>query len=310
MNFFDAHTHLNQSDLYINRQHHLQNFINAGGIGLVNIGVDHTYNTRGIEIASQAQQLFPHTIVKTTIWLHPYEVAIGNITTENMDEKLNQLYELYKPSNKDHIIAIGEIGIDIFHPNTEHTLQLQKEIFWLQCQWARTLGLPIVIHSRANRQATHEVLQDFTDLTIYFHCRPYWPDEIRTTKETYPNFYIGFCGNISYPKAENIRKSLRYLIYNNEDYPDHVISGKLKDISSDNLPSPVNEAEQNKERGWGWGRLLIETDAPYLAPQSHRGQQNTPTLVKENYTYISSLLWHDISEQVIENSKQCYNLWK
>ena len=46
-----------------------------------------------------------------------------------MDEKLNQLYELYKPSNKDHIIAIGEIGIDIFHPNTEHTLQLQKEIF-------------------------------------------------------------------------------------------------------------------------------------------------------------------------------------
>ena len=108
-----SYTHL---DVY---KRQLQNFINAGGIGLVNIGVDHTYNTRGIVIASQAQQLFPHTIVKTTIWLHPYEVAIGNITTEHMYEKLNQLYELYKPSNKDHIIAIGEFGIDILHSNTE-----------------------------------------------------------------------------------------------------------------------------------------------------------------------------------------------
>lgn len=297
MNFFDAHTHLNQSDLYENRQQHLQNFVDAGGIGLVNIGVDHTYNIRGIEIASQAQQLFPNTIVKTTIWLHPYEVAIGNITRENINAKLNEMKSLYTETNKDHIVAIGEIGIDTFHPNTEHTLELQKETFWLQCQWARTLELPIVIHSRANRQATHEVLQDFTDLTIYFHCRPYGPDEIRTIKETYPNFYIGFCGNISYPKSDNIRQSLRYLVHENADYPDHIFIGKLKNIAS-KLDKPSNLTN-----------LLIETDAPYLAPQSHRGQQNTPALVKENYTYISALLWHDISEQVIENSNQCYRLW-
>ena len=144
-----------------------------------------------------------------------------------MNEKINELYTLYKPSTKSYIVAIGEIGIDTYRPNTDHTLQLQKEIFRLQCQWARTLQLPIVIHSRANREAAHDVLQDFTDLTIYFHCRAYGPEQVNTIKETYPDFYIGFCGNISYPKADNIRKSLRYLIYNNTNYPEYILTGKI-----------------------------------------------------------------------------------
>lgn len=299
MDFFDSHTHLNHNDLYNNRQNYIQIFVDQGGVWLINIGVDHTYNTRWIEIARQAKQLFPSTFVKATIWIHPYEAAIGNITKENLQEKLDQLYSLYIPKNQEHIVAIGEIGIDTYRPDTDMTIELQKELFWLQCQRARKIGLPIVIHSRANREATHEVLQNFTDLTIYFHCRPYGPEEIKIIKASYPDFYIGFCGNISYPKADNLRKSLWYLIYNNEDYPDHIISGKLKDIPSEpyKLYEPSN-----------LNNLLIETDAPYLAPQTHRGQQNTPVLVKENYTYISSLLWQDISSQVIENSKRCYRL--
>ncbi len=299
MQFFDSHTHLNHSDLYTNWQQHLQIFVDAGGIWLVNIGVDHTYNTRWIEIARQATQRFPNIIVKTTIGLHPYEVAIGNITQDNKDEKLEELYGLYKPSTFNHIIAIGEIGIDTYRPDTDQTIELQKEIFWQQCEWARELKLPIVIHSRANREATNEVLQAFTDLTIYFHCRPYGPDEVKIIKETYPNFYIGFCGNISYPKAENIRKSLRYLVHENTDYPDHILTGKLKDIHSEpyKLYEPYNITN-----------LLIETDAPYLPLQSHRGQQNTPLFVQENYKYISAFLWQDISEQVIANSKKCYRL--
>ena len=281
MNFFDAHTHLNHSDLYENRQQHLQNFVVAGGMGLVNIGVDHTYNTRGIEIASQAQQLFPATLVKTTIGLHPYEVATGTLTAENRQEKFNEMKSLYTQSNQEHIVAIGEIGIDTYRPDTDQTLELQKETFRQQCEWARTLGLPIVIHSRANREATHEVLQDFIDLTIYFHCRPYGPDEVKIIKETYPDFYIGFCGNISYPKAENIRQSLRYLVYENESYPEYISTGKLKDLPSD--PYTLDKVSNLTN-------ILIETDAPYLPPQNHRGQQNTPALVQANYNYISSLL--------------------
>ena len=301
MNFFDAHTHLNHADLYKDRQSHIQEFKSQGGLGLVNIGVDHTYNTRGIEIAQKSVTLFPDTIIKASIWLHPYEIATGNITTDNSDQKLQEMKDLYTQDNQQYIVAIGEIGIDTYWPDTEQTIEFQKEIFRHQCKFARQIELPIVIHSRSNRPATHEVLQDFTDLTIYFHCRPYGPEEIKTIKDTYPDFYIWFCGNISYPKADNIRKSLRYLVYENEDYPEHIISGKIKNIT------PVSYSLYDIKN---ISNLLIETDAPYLTPQIHRGKQNTPVLVEENYTYISSLLSTDISLQVIDNTKRCYRLDK
>lgn len=299
MHFFDSHTHLNHNDLFPNRKNHIQNFIDNGGIGLINIGVDHTYNTRSLEIAQQSASLFPQTIVKSTIGLHPYEIAIGNITSENYEAKREEMKSLYNTTTKDYIVAIGEIGIDTYRPNTENTLTLQKTLFRQQCEFARSLHLPIVIHTRANRDATHEVLQDFTDLTIYFHCRPYGPEQIKIIKETYDDFYIWFCWNISYPKAEIIRKSLRYLVYNNHNYPESIISWKLINSHPEELPFKKDIYLKN---------ILIETDAPYLAPQSHRGKQNTPLLVKENYIYISALIGRDISLEVIENTKRCYHL--
>lgn len=136
------------------------------------------------------------------------------------------MQSLYNETTQQYIVAIGEIGIDTYWPNTHHTLDIQKELFRRQCEYARLLKLPIVIHSRANREATHEILKNFTDLRIYFHCWSYSPLEIHTIQTTYKDFYIGFCGNISYPKAEILRKSAWYLIYGNENYPDHVLCGK------------------------------------------------------------------------------------
>lgn len=92
--------------------------------------------------------------------------------------------------HREDVVAIGEIGIDTYYPNTDHTLELQKAVFRQQCQLARELDVPIVIHSRANRPATHEVLQEFTDLCIYFHCRSYTPKEVKIIQETYPRFFI------------------------------------------------------------------------------------------------------------------------
>jgi TatD DNase family protein len=225
--YFDSHTHLNNEQLYPQRQKHLQDFIQKGWIGLINIGVNHEYNTRWIEIArsfhgvtatiepvrslrgkynsfksehSKQESDADGIGVWCTIGLHPYEVVSWDITDSNLHHKLKEMSLLYAPY-KECIVAIGECGIDTHYPDSHTTLALQKDLFRQQCDLARQWDLPIVIHSRANRQATHEVLQNFKDLTIYFHCRSYTPDEIKIIKATYPKFYIGFCGNISYPKA-------------------------------------------------------------------------------------------------------------
>ena len=323
--YFDSHTHLNNEQLYPQRQQHLQDFIQKGWIGLINIGVNHEYNTRWIEIArsfhwvtatiepvrslrgkynnfksehSKQESDADGIGVRCTIGLHPYEVVSWDITDSNLHHKLKEMSLLYAPY-KECIVAIGECGIDTHYPDSHTTLALQKDLFRQQCDLARQWDLPIVIHSRANRQATHEVLQNFKDLTIYFHCRSYTPDEIKIIKATYPKFYIGFCGNISYPKATEIRQSLRYLIHENENYPDSIISGEV-DTSYKVLGTSDRQLITNN--------LLIETDAPYLAPQSHRGETNTPALIGETYQYISSLLGMDIAPQVVENAKRCYKI--
>ena len=323
--YFDAHTHLNSSDLYPNRKQYFKDFTQSKGIWLVNIWVNHEYNTRGIEICkslqkddttpvvwdtnkswryarlsyedAQAKKIVSNkALVYCTIWLHPYEVVNGNITDTNMHFSFKEMCMLYSPY-KEFIVGIGECGIDTYTEWSESTLSVQKDLFTQQCDLARQWNLPIVIHSRSNRDATHEVLQDFTDLTIYFHCRSYTPNEIKIIKKSYPDFYIGFTWNITYPKAIDIRKSLRYLIHENEHYPEHIISGKIEE----------NKILWNSSTMKLW-QLLIETDAPYLAPQSHRWEQNQPALIGETYDYISSLLWTSIDTQVVENSKKCYNI--
>lgn len=323
---FDAHTHLNQEDLYNNRQEYLQNFINSGGTWLINIGVNHDYNIKWIQICkdlhandttpvigntdkswryaklSYIKSLVekPRYIGKTqvycTIWLHPCEVVSEDITDINMRHKIKEMCMLYTPY-KEYIVGIGECGIDTFQEGSEMTLDIQKDLFTQQCDLARQRWLPIVIHSRANREATHEVLKEFSDLRIYFHCRSYTPEEIKTIKKTYSDFYIGFTWNITYPKAIDIRKSLRYLVHENEHYPEYIISWKLENITT-KLHSDFTNLTN----------FLIETDAPYLAPQSHRWEQNQPAFIKETYHYISQLLWYEIKDQVIENTKKCYKI--
>jgi len=83
-------------------------------------------------------------------------------------DKLEKLYE----ENKDHIVAIGECGIDLHFPENP-TVKVQQNALKLQAKLARKLNLPLMIHSRDGFRETMEVLKDFSDLKIYFHARGY-----------------------------------------------------------------------------------------------------------------------------------------
>jgi len=54
--YFDAHTHLNEDRLFAEWKIHLQQFIDIGGKGLVNVGVDPEWNQRAIVIAKESYQ--------------------------------------------------------------------------------------------------------------------------------------------------------------------------------------------------------------------------------------------------------------
>lgn len=69
--------------------------------------------------------------------------------------------------NREHVVAIGECGIDLYYPEEQKILYYNKEFFRMQCELARGSDLPIVIHSRNAFKETFEITQAFTDLSLF-----------------------------------------------------------------------------------------------------------------------------------------------
>jgi len=279
MKLIDAHTHLNTKPLVQDWQWYIQKFIDAGGVALVNSWADEEYNLKGIEIAKQAQSLklkaqsqkYP-LIIKATVGWHPLECVEWVVTAENISDKMQWLKKLYI-DNKEHVVAIGETGIDLHYLNWLETLEIQKILFIEHCEFARETWLPLVVHSRDAFEQTLEILKDYVDLTIYFHCRWYWSAEIKKLKDyKIKRLFIGFCWNVTYKKAEELRASLKLV--------------------------PLDQ-------------LLLETDAPYLSPQVVRGETNHPANVRYIYDFVSEYLDMSpdvLSKQILSNFLSIYKV--
>lgn len=247
ISLYDSHTHLNHELLFPDWKQHVLDFIKEGGKGLINIWANSDYNTRALSIAEESKKIFPDCRIQCSVGYHPCDVKqIWKPVPEAMQELKQQIL-----NHKESIVAIWECGIDLHYDKKGETLELQEFFLIEQCKLSKELWLPIIIHSRDAFDETLQILKEYPDIKIYFHCWGYDEKEVQILLSLFPHLFIGFCWNITYPKAENLRASVRIL---------------------------------PKEK------LLIETDAPYLSPQNFRGQTNTPQNIQEIWSYISDLL--------------------
>src|SRR5262249_37786721 len=149
--------------------------------------------------------------------------------------------ELDRLSRHPRLIALGEIGLDYHYDHSPR--DVQATVFRRQLDLARAVKLPIVIHCREAWTACLKILNEAwrnSGLGGVFHCFTGPLEEARAGMEM--GFLVSFAGNITYPKAQNLRDVAKEL--------------------------PVD-------------RILIETDSPFLAPQPHRGRRNEPAFVAE-----------------------------
>jgi len=267
---YDSHTHVNCEDMYPDHERYIQSFIDGWGKWMVNSWASEFYNEKTIEISAKYSN-HPDVTIKSSLGRHPLECVENIITPSNMKQHMDRLVDLYSES-PEHVVAIWECGIDLHYPNWNETLEIQKELFAMQCDRAQEVNLPLVIHSRDWFQPTLDVLRNYKDLTIYFHCRGYWPEEYRQLKDIFPNLYIWFCGNITYKKVDDLLET-------------------LKIVDRD--------------------RLVLETDAPYLTPQIIRWQKNEPLFVRYIYDFVSDFLQiekNSLSQQIESNFKKLYRI--
>ena len=173
-----------------------------------------------------------HHWVYTTVGIHPHEAK--EVTQGHFDE-------LARLSKHPKVIAWGEIGLDYFYDHSPR--DVQKRVFRDQMELAQAAKLPLIIHCRDAWSDCLDMLEQHwkpTGLGGVLHCFTSTVEDARRGVEL--GFLVSFTGNLTYPKAQNIRDVAKALPLEN---------------------------------------ILIETDSPYLAPQAFRGKRNEPAYVAE-----------------------------
>jgi TatD DNase family protein len=153
------------------------------------------------------------------------------------------------------IIAVGEIGLDYYYDNAPR--DVQARVFIQQMEIAAARKRPIIIHCRPSQDSTNA--WDETLALLRDHWQPtglggilhcFAGTEGHARQGIDMGFLISFAGNLTFPKAQPIRD----------------VAAKI----------PVDS-------------ILVETDAPFLAPVPNRGQRNESAWVRETAVRLAEL---------------------
>jgi len=186
MTFIDTHTHLYSKEFDQDRTEAINKAIKLGVSKFFLPNIDQG----SIPGMLALQHEFPGQCYPM-LGLHP--CAVG-------EKYKADLADIEALLTKTEIIAIGEIGMDLYW---DKTFQLeQKEAFTQQIEWAKSLNLPIVIHVREAFDETFEIIDSLNDesLTGVFHC---FTGDLQQANKiiNYGGFKLGIGGVVTFKNS-------------------------------------------------------------------------------------------------------------
>lgn len=197
-------------------------------------------------------------------------------------------------AHRDELVAIGEIGLDYYWDKTFK--EEQKEVLRRQLLLARELNLPIILH---NREATEDILSIVN--TIANDQSPMTNDQSPITNNQLRGVFHCYSG--SKETAEIILKMGFYLgIGGVLTFKNSKLSETLREL---------NQSEIKNQQSEILNRLLLETDAPYMAPTPHRGERNESrfmALVAERLAQVLNVSVDEIIEATSANARQLFGI--
>ncbi|MGV2128679.1 TatD family hydrolase [Agrobacterium vitis] len=168
------------------------------------------------------------------------------------------------------VVAIGECGLDYFYDT--QTPEDQKTGFLRHIEASRRTQLPLVIHSRSADDDMAQILRDETAKGAFpFILHCFSAGEALAKTGVELGGYISFSGILTFPKSQ-----------------------ELRDIAKE---IPLN-------------RLLVETDAPYLAPKRWRGKRNEPSYVvntAEVLAEVKGVSYAEIASITTDNALRLFS---
>ena len=156
---------------------------------------------------------------------------------------------LIEGAQHERVIAIGECGLDYYYDKSDR--QAQRERFQAHIEAARATGLPLVVHTREAEDDTAAMLtKAVEEVGVTGVLHCFTGSADLARKALDLGFYISLSGIVTFKNAADLQET-------------------AKQVPSD--------------------RLLVETDAPFLAPVPNRGKTCEPAFVADTATFVAGL---------------------
>lgn len=211
---------------------------------------------------------------------YPEEIwaTVGCHPEDATDFNENDIKEIFELAKNYQVVGIGECGLDYFRltGHIEQTKNTQKNIFLKQVEIAQQLKKSIIIHARPSKgtQDAYEDILNFLDKDIVKNIgvvMHFFAGSLDTVKKMTERGYYFTFGGVV-TFSRDYDEIIRYL--------------------------PMN-------------RILIETDAPFVAPVPYRGKRNEPAYILEvvkKIAEIRNVSMEEIIEILAKNAKSVFRL--
>lgn len=161
--------------------------------------------------------------------------------------------EIVRLSKHPEVVGIGETGLDKYWDHAP--LDVQQDYFRRHLQLSREISKPFVVHCREAEAEVLEMLEeDFANGSLNGLMHSFCGDAAMAARCIEMGMYISFAGMVTFKKNDELRAVAKTI--------------------------PLD-------------RILVETDAPYLAPHPKRGKRNEPALVRHTAECLADV--HEVS---------------
>ena len=209
----------------------------------------------------------------------PVYAAVGLHPGEVPKVTLCDMKELAQLATEPKVVAIGETGLDYYREAKDDAAlqQQQKDLFWAQLELSKERHLPVVIHNRAAERDILEILRAHAE-SLPKEWRPWGVMHCFSGDEKFAfdcieiGLLISYTGILTFKNATALRDV-------------------AKKVSLDSV--------------------MLETDAPYLAPVPYRGKRNEPAyvpLIAEVLARVKGLTVEEVAQATTANAQRLFRL--
>lgn len=174
-----------------------------------------------------------------------------------LDNYKEELKDIFSLVHHSKVVGIGECGIDLYHKTNPYSVQ--EKVFKEQIEFALQHNLPLSVHSRDASEETLNCLLPYKqEKNLRGVIHCYAYDKSYAQEFINLDFVLGIGGTATYPKNTAIREAILHV---------------------------------------GLKHIILETDAPYLAPQEIRGKKNEPAHIALIAKYLANLF--EVSQEFV-----------